>query len=183
MIKILIALSLPLLLIECTTCYVCHIKTIPDGEYQVFLNGELQGNTLPNGDTTIETGPVSVYKKQVVELAKDTLRAKLVMDYSGNTNERENVVKASSSVKSHQEYQVLFQLGDATPDELAGENKPFEKNADIDNLKDASTSPNSKDYPLTEDEKKRTWRVINGVSSVVSIAILIITLMSMTRLR
>jgi hypothetical protein len=91
------------------TQYCIHIKTIPPGEYGIYLNKKSLGKMPPLGDTVVNSGKLSVLSPAIIEVKNDTSYGRIGMDYNATATQMVNVCSVESHVHGYlQKYDVTF---------------------------------------------------------------------------
>lgn len=91
------------------TRYLVHVRTIPPGEYKIYVNGKSLGTTPQQGDTVVTTEKMGILSRAVLEVKNDTSYGRIGMDYNATATRKVNVCSVKSNVHGDLEkYDVTF---------------------------------------------------------------------------
>jgi hypothetical protein len=93
----------------CAT-YNLHIAALPPSDYEVTINGKPRGKMPPGGDTIIYAEKISTFSRLLIEIGKDSLSGRVLINSYGAAVDQKNVYIFKTKSDSGKLYDVTFVL-------------------------------------------------------------------------
>lgn len=97
-------------LMNCSTVYNVRIRSIPEGDYDIFYNKTPYGIMPPNGDTTIQFPEISVLKSPLLELKGVDRYGCFQFGITDSTRKMRNVKSFKAKGFSIRNYDIVFDM-------------------------------------------------------------------------